>query len=197
MLLLLLVFNMPLLFGSPSTRFMFHADAVAMGEWWRLLTHPWVHVSWYHLLLDASAFLLAYGELFSWSRRARLGLLVAAAAGGLLTALAWSSLVWTHGLCGLSGLAHGLTAVLGLELCRPGRQPAAVSPLHRLMGWLTFLGVTGKAVIELFTGHILFESWHLGSLGTPIAGCHLGGILGALLFWWLYQRTRAASGLAA
>jgi len=187
MLVLLACLNFPLFFGAPSTRFIFRADAVAAGEWWRLLTHPWVHVSWYHLLLDAAAFLLAYWELADWSRRARVGLLVVATFGSLLAALAWSPLVWTHGLCGLSGLAHGLTAVLGLELIWPERNPGAVSMLNRVMGWLSLLGVTGKALMEVLTGHILFESWHLGSLGTPIAACHLGGIVGALVFWWLYH----------
>jgi len=45
MLVLLACLNFPLFFGAPSTRFIFRADAVAAGEWWRLLTHPWVHIS--------------------------------------------------------------------------------------------------------------------------------------------------------
>ena len=39
-------------------------QAVGGGQWWRLLTHPFVHVSAWHLLLDASIYIL-FGLLIS------------------------------------------------------------------------------------------------------------------------------------
>jgi hypothetical protein len=39
------------------------------------------------------------------------------------------------------------------------------------------------SICEAVTGDVLFASWHLGSLGTPVAECHAGGVLGALLAW--------------
>lgn len=172
---ILVALNLPLLGGEFSTRFIYHPIPVAAGEWWRLFTHPFVHVSPYHLLLDAAAFFLGYIELKQWRLSSRLTLLGAAAAGGLNAALAASPLVATHGLCGLSGIAHGLTAVVSLELLRRAND--------RLSQWtaaLCFIGVVSKSVFEAATGNVLFASWHLGSLGTPIAACHAGGILGAL-----------------
>src|SRR6478735_2634518 len=75
--LLVAVFSGSVLFGSPSGTMMFRPDAVAAGEWWRLLTHPFVHVTWYHLLLDASAFFLLYHGLLERKLGRRLVYVVA------------------------------------------------------------------------------------------------------------------------
>jgi membrane associated rhomboid family serine protease len=153
---------------------------VRQGEWWRLATHPFAHVTWYHLLLDAAALLLAYAELGSRRGFERLGFVIAAGAGSLLVAWGFSPLVATNGLGGLSGIAHGLTAVVGLEmLCK--ESDAGL----RIAGLLCFLSVVGKSLIEAVTCEVLFASWHLGSLGTPVAVSHAGGVLGALAAVWL------------
>lgn len=180
---ILVALNLPLLGGEFSTRFIYHPIPVGAGEWWRLFTHPFVHVSPYHLALDAAAFFLAYVELKHWRLSSRLTLLGSAAAGGLIAALTASPLVATHGLCGLSGIAHGLTAVVSLELLR-----RASDRLSQWTAALCFVGVVGKSVFEALSGNVLFASWHLGSLGTPIAACHAGGILGALAAW-IFLRT--------
>lgn len=175
---LLIALNLPLFAGEFSTRFIYHPIPVGDGEWWRLFTYPFVHVSPYHLALDAAAFFLAYVELKHRAFSARITLLACAAAGGLLAALIASPLVLSHGLCGLSGIAHGLTAVVSLELLRRAND--------RTSAWtaaLCFVGVVAKSVLEAATGNVLFASWHLGSLGTPIAACHAGGVLGALVCW--------------
>src|SRR5207244_6494771 len=54
------VLNAPLLAGSCSNPLIFATAAVRAGEWWRLFTHPFVHVSCYHLIWDASAFFMLY-----------------------------------------------------------------------------------------------------------------------------------------
>jgi rhomboid family GlyGly-CTERM serine protease len=181
--LLIGLFNLPLLTGSFSTQFIFHPAAASAGEWWRLFTHPFVHVSWYHLVLDALAFFLAYTELQHRRFRERLAFVAAAGAGSVLTALVASPLIASHGLCGLSGVAHGLAAVVSLEMLRRSNDKVS-----RWSGLLCFLGVAGKSLVELVTGNVLFASWHLGWLGTPIAACHAGGVLGAMLVWLLLQR---------
>lgn len=179
---ILVALNLPLLGGEFSTRFIYHPIPIAAGEWWRLFTHPFVHVSPYHLVLDAAAFFLAYVELKQWRLFSRLTFLGGAAAGGLLAALAASPLISTHGLCGLSGIAHGLTAIVSLELLRRAHDHTSAWTAA-----LCFVGVVAKSVLEAATGNVLFASWHLGSLGTPIAACHAGGILGALAAWILLR----------
>src|SRR5580765_5697912 len=80
---LLAVFNFPVLFGRSWSSMMFQSDAVARGEWWRLFTHVFVHVTWYHLLLDATAFLTLYSSLMEKGLIRRLACVVASAAGSL------------------------------------------------------------------------------------------------------------------
>src|SRR5204863_8756069 len=64
--LILIIANAPLLGGSWRGQVVFFPGAVGSGEWWRVFTHPFVHVSWYHLLLDGAAFLMLYAELGGW-----------------------------------------------------------------------------------------------------------------------------------
>jgi rhomboid family GlyGly-CTERM serine protease len=181
--LLLAWLNLPLLTGSFPTQFIFHPAAIRAGEWWRLLTHPFAHVSWYHLALDATAFFLAYAELRHRSSLERFAFVAGAGAGSLLAALIASPLIATYGLGGLSGIAHGLAALAGLELATRSNDRVV-----RLGGLTCLLGVVGKSVIEATTGNVVFASWHLGPLGTPIAACHAGGVLGALAVWMFFRR---------
>ena len=60
---LTLLLNLPLGRGSFSDALRFRPSAVGDGEWWRLLTHPFIHVSWYHLFLDGVAFFILYRGL--------------------------------------------------------------------------------------------------------------------------------------
>jgi rhomboid family GlyGly-CTERM serine protease len=178
----LVLANLPLLFGGMADSLAFQPRAVGAGEWWRVLTHPFAHVSWYHLLLDAAAFFLAYSELRERRFLERAALVTAAGAGSLLAAVLASPAVAIHGLCGLSGLAHGLSAVVGVELFLRSREQ-----LLRAGGLACLVIVVGKSVIEAATGNVLFADWHFGWLGTPIAVCHGGGVLGALVTWLILQ----------
>ncbi len=171
-LFLLAIFNLH--FVSDMSPLHFHPESVRQGEWWRVFTHPFVHVAPYHLVLDGLAFLLLYGTLQTASTARRLTYAAASAAGSLGLALLVSPAIENIGLCGLSGTAHGLMAIAGLEMVRlQGSDKTA-----RRIGWLTLLVVTAKALYETVSGDVLFSSLHVGSVGTPIAACHLGGVLG-------------------
>ncbi len=175
--LLLVLLNLPLFAGGSTAALAFQADAVAAGEWWRLLTHPFLHVSWYHLVLDGTAFLVLYANLHAEQRWRRLTYVAASAAGSLVIALCASPLIATHGLCGLSGGAHGLMAVTALEMLVLPR----ADRFTRIAGIASFVAVTAKCLFELATGHAFFATLHFGLLGTPIVACHAGGILGGLV----------------
>src|SRR5215207_6893134 len=60
---ILVLLNWPMLHGACNLAMVFLPGAVRAGEWWRVFTHPFVHVTWYHLLLDGAAFFLLYNEL--------------------------------------------------------------------------------------------------------------------------------------
>src|SRR6185503_21214520 len=102
----LLLFNLPLLTGSFSDSFIFLPDAVRAGEWWRCLTHPFVHVSWLHLSLDGVAFVVLYHSLEARSKTTRLLCVVSCAASSLAAYMLIAPYVEARGLCGLSGIAH-------------------------------------------------------------------------------------------
>jgi rhomboid family GlyGly-CTERM serine protease len=175
----LVALNLPLFSGTLPIAWTFDPARFAQGEWWRLFTHPFAHVSLYHLLLDAGAFALL------WRMRPRphspgrdAFLLTACAAGSLGAALLLDpTAVATRGLCGLSGIGHGLMAYQGLLWSRD----RLADRTTRRLGLLILLGVLGKSLFETFSGGVLFTPLHLGAVGTPIPACHLGGTLGGLL----------------
>lgn len=179
----LVLLNLPLFAGGSTSAFAFRIDAVAAGEWWRIFTHPFVHVSWYHLLLDGAAFLALYANLLAPTRLQRLASAAICAAGSLLVAWCVSPLIGSLGLCGLSGAAHGLMALSALEmLALPGADRST-----RIVALASLGGVSVKAIYELLTGHALFTGLQFGLLGTPVVACHAGGVLGGLIAASLFK----------
>lgn len=175
----LIAANFMLLLGRVCEPLIFFPSQLAAGEWWRTLTFPFVHVSWYHLLLDAGAFLFLYHGLQETSSRRRLLTVAACAIGSLGASLASSSL--TGGLCGLSGIAHGLMAVSALEIMKtPDRT-------LRNAGTICFLLVVLKSIYEALTGAIAFEFLHFGSVGRAVAVCHAGGVLGGIVMYGILE----------
>lgn len=184
------VLHVPLLAGGGTAALAFIPARFADGEWWRLFTHPFVHVSWYHLLLDGGAFLILWHGLVG-NLRSRLGVLAASAAGSLLAAAIGSSEFWSLGLCGLSGIAHGLMAQQGLELARANHEPR-----ERRLGLALFGGVLLKCLVEAAAGSAVFSSLHFGPIGTPIVICHLGGACGAFAWHFAERLIRARRAFA-
>ena len=185
-LLLLVWANTSLLAGEWNHAWAFSPSRVAAGEWWRLLTHPFVHVSWYHLLLDGAAFLMLYTEMSAWSRRQRLMAVLSCAFGSLVAALS-SPIVAGNGFCGLSGIAHGLMVLSALGMVR-GKERA-----QRCAGWIALSCVIAKALLEAITGDVLLSFVHMGLMGSPVAACHAGGVVGGVLAWLIIARIRFVS----
>jgi len=175
--LVLAVLNLPLLWGRVAESFVFRPDAVTDGQWWRLVLHPFVHASWYHLLLDAGTFLMLYEALHSPSWKRRLGYVFFAGLGSLSFAWWFSPSISAHGLCGLSGVAHGLMAVSGLEMMTIGSRDT----VQKRLGLGLLLMVAGKAAWEWITGISFLGLFHFGLMGTPLVACHAGGVVGGVV----------------
>jgi hypothetical protein len=88
-------------------------------------------------------------------------------------------------LCGLSGVGHGLLAVAALEMM------GADSHTTARVGAACLVGVVAKSALEACTGRVLFASLHLGDVATPVAVCHLGGVLGGLAAFACRRGARA------
>jgi rhomboid family GlyGly-CTERM serine protease len=165
--------------GSPSG-FVFWPREVLDGQWWRLLTHPFVHLTFYHLILDAGAFFILYAGLDETRIRRKLALVGVAGFASLGAGLFWAPGFDRLGLCGLSGIAHGLMAFSGLEMVARDK--------HRVLGWLSFGTVAVKNLCETINGEVLFAFLHMGLCGTPLAACHLGGVGGGTLLFFFFWR---------
>ena len=180
---LLIVLNWSVLQGVCNARLIFMPEAVRQGEWWRLFTHPFIHVTWLHLLLDGAAFLLLYRDLQEQPWMQRVLLCIGSAAGSLLVCLCADPMLSTKGLCGISAIAHGLMGVSALNLM--GHRHDKL--LFRI-GVCSFALVTVKCLIEVLTGKMLFTFLYFGMVGDPVAVTHAGGLLGALVTWLLCTR---------
>jgi len=178
LLILVVVLNLPLIAGGPSTALLFYPDAVLAGELWRLISHPFVHVSLYHLLLDAGAFfLLWYSRPKPHGVHNDLILFLCCYAGSLGGGLLLQGdLIAGQGFCGLSGIGHALMAYQGVGWA-VNRELDGVT---RKLGWAMVLMVAGKSVLELSMGGVLFGSLHLGAIGIPVTACHAGGVAGGI-----------------
>jgi len=159
--------------GDKNETFTFYPGQVLDGEWWRLFTCVWVHVSNYHLILDGAAFLILFFSLRS-TFGLRLLQVQACSIGSVLAAWWLAPEIQTLGLCGLSGVAHGLMVLLGFEMLL-----TAQSKSTKLLGCSLVVGTFAKCLLELGIGPGVFE-WHQGNVGTPIPECHLGGAVAGL-----------------
>ena len=175
---LTLALNLPLLLGC---------GPLAGGALWASLVRTFVHVSPYHLLLDAGAFFMLYATLRERGAWSRLLLFGGSAVGSLLAAVAASPEFAARGLCGLSGAAHGIMAVSALEML------SVSDRLNRRVGWSLLGLVMAKSAWEAVTGQVLFGGLHFGSVGSPLPVCHAGGVVGGLLVWWFLGWARPDS----
>ncbi|WP_028580213.1 rhomboid family intramembrane serine protease [Desulfogranum japonicum] len=182
----LLVCNQHLLVPGRSSELIFSIDKVMQGEWWRVFTHPLVHVSWYHLIMDAVATTILWLQWKGVSCASKITGLLCCWLGSLLVATACSPLISQVGYCGLSGLAHGLMLLMVRDWLEQGivqrrHAGAAVTLLAVSLSSLAVL--IGKVGYEMYTGHVLFASLHPGNISIPIVESHFGGVFGAAVFW--------------
>ncbi|WP_163335640.1 rhomboid family intramembrane serine protease [Desulfopila sp. IMCC35008] len=194
--LLAAVCNMHLLRGVAPSTFLYYTDNVLTGEWYRLLTHPLVHASWYHLLLDGLCMILLYraARAAIWQKIAAVPI---CGITSLLYSIAQSPQIATTGYCGLSGIAHGFMFLVGwLWLFPTDRGQQSGWSSERWLGLLFCLVSLGKSLCEVYSGQILFADSHAGYLGgIPIVHAHLGGVFGGLLTGILIQAQRTFTRL--
>lgn len=177
---LLLILGSAHLLGVPThNALVFLPTAVADGQWWRLFTYPFVHASLYHLALDAGAFFLLYTGLSDRRTGRRLLSLMICNAFSLGTVVLTTPAVETLGLCGLSGVGHGLMALSALEMAASDRGRD-----DRRIGVVCLTLTVTKSIYEAVTGNVFFD---FGLCGTPLALSHAGGVLGGIAAWLIWR----------
>ncbi len=183
--ILLIVSNTHLPGGGFNASLIYIPSAVKAGQWWRIFTFPFVHVSWYHLALDGSAFFLLYKELETKRVSERFFYVIICGAFSLIATLLTSPLIYSRGLSGLSGIAHGLMAISGLEMMRQKD--------HFRMGLICFLLVVSKSIYETIAGDVIFSFMYFGLCGIPLAASHAGGVLGGIAAYCVGRGFRGGS----
>ena len=186
----LIAINSHLITGGNGSALVFMPAAFMAGDWWTLLTHPFIHVSWYHLALDGITFYLLYFAFQSYRLPRLLTMLALCTLGSALLSLGVDPMIDTLGLCGLSGVSHGLMVVYALEIMRAHSDDRQL----RMIGAITLAATVLKCMFELITGDVFFSFLHVGAIGSPVVACHAGGALGGLLFYTL-SRNRLTAGM--
>lgn len=161
--------------GEPvAAALRFDRVAIQDGQWWRLLTCNFVHLGWYHLLLNelgVLVFVLLCPEPLSvpvWLRR-----LLLIGLGMSLGLYFFAPRLSTY--VGLSGIMHGLF-LLGLGRLVLQKDLIAAACLLYLLGKLGW---------ELWAGAPVSDEIAIG--GRVAVESHLWGALAALVYGLAFQ----------
>jgi len=156
-------------FDPVSTQWLrYERDPIIVGQWWRLISGNFVHLSWEHLLMNLA------GLVLIWILLSR-----------LLTTTQWLIVILTGSLAvglgllafnpqldwyvGLSGMLHGMFVVGLINNIRRG---------YRLE-WLLLLGLVLKLLWEQVYGAMPGSTNLAG--GAVIVDAHLYGAIAGLL----------------
>ncbi|MBE8716824.1 rhombosortase [Cellvibrio polysaccharolyticus] len=158
----------------------FDRNAIAQGEWWRLISSQFIHYGVYHLLMNAAALVIINAAL--WRDAAVKHYLAT-----LITCLAVTGIgLWFFDpelffYAGLSGTLHGLI-IAGLLLTLP--QTPTINALALLVIW-------GKVIYE----HTPWFDPQHALLPVPVAvDAHLwgavAGTFAGLILLWIQRQVR-------
>jgi rhomboid family GlyGly-CTERM serine protease len=181
-----------LVLGAAPGDWVFDREAIAAGEWWRLITGHWVHGDLQHATWDIAALVL-FGMLFEARLQSRLPLVLLVASIGV-DAWLWWGVPTLRYYCGLSGILNGLLILGLMQLWRDERHPLAL---------LTAVGAALKIVLEMSTGQALLTETAWPSVPTAHAAGLLCGLVMAAVIpvmgrpWRRAARTQRISLMSA
>ena len=156
--------------GAAAT-LVFDRAAIGAGEWWRVVTGSWVHLSTAHLLYDALAVLIAGWLLERDGAPLRSIVLAAASAVGVGVLIGMPEITR---YAGLSGIAYALVSYLALSgLGERGT--------WRRLCVTTLLVLAAKLSFELSTGRFLLVAQGDEIVAVPLA--HAVGMAVAVIFF--------------
>jgi rhomboid family GlyGly-CTERM serine protease len=180
---LIAVVNLLLLFGVGADS-MFYTPAKAFGgEAYRFITHLFAHVTWFHLILNGTAFFMLYAMLVEKSSFKRTCYVLVTAAASLAAVTIKMPSLTSIGYCGLSGVAHGLMAITSLEIIFD----TGSDTTQKRAGIISLALLVAKSVYEMITGQMMFGFIYGGLIGSPIAVSHIGGVIGGCVMFLTFN----------
>ena len=151
--------------GAAQLGLRYDRDALAAGQWWRLLTGHLIHLGFEHALLDEAGLALMWA-LFARDYSARAWLLIIGLSVIGIDAGLWLLSSTTQWYVGSSGVLHGVLAAGTCAHLRR-REPD---------GWVLAVFLVAKLVYEQSQGAL-----PLTAGGAVIVDAHLyGAVAGAL-----------------
>ncbi len=158
-------------------------EAVAAGEYWRILTGNLVHLGWMHLALNVGALLI--GTWVFYPARNPIAWAIAQIVCSVVSSLGLFFFSPDIAWCvGMSGALHGLLMIGAIDWIRQGDR----------VGWLLLAIWTGKLAWEQLNGAMPFSTETVGS--AVVTDAHLWGAVGGLLYVaveHIYRRRVAVS----
>jgi len=153
--------------GPGAEAWIYDHEAIARGEWWRLVTGHWVHGDSGHLLWNLLALVLL-GWLLETLQWRWLALALGAGMAGVDAWLWWGDAGLRY-YCGLSGILNSVLAAYLLLSWRAQRHPLMV---------VIAAGAVGKVLIEIVRQDALLTH----TLWPSVPEVHAAGLLAGLLF---------------
>ena len=161
----------------------YNRDAIANGEYWRLITGHFIHLNDVHLLLNmlgvGLVLMLFDNVLAIWQ-----WLVVLLASAFIISVLMYFNLPQVQGYVGLSGVIHGLYVLATMQLLAQPKERnfALILAVMVTLKLLTENGVQGTSfTANLIGGHVL--------LPAHLYGAVVGLLFGVLA--WLSKRLNA------
>jgi rhomboid family GlyGly-CTERM serine protease len=153
----------------------YERDAVAAGQWWRLITAHLVHLDLEHAVLNALGLVLMW-SLFARDYGPRQWLAIVVATFAAIDAGLWFHDTHVDWYVGASGALHGVMAAGTLAHVRRGD----------LDGWILAVFIVVKLLYEQLNGQLPFSD-----SGVPVVvNAHLYGALGGLAMAAVMKRRR-------
>ncbi|WP_159910854.1 rhombosortase [Pantoea sp. 18069] len=147
-------------------------QALAAGQWWRLLSAHWIHLSGAHAALNACGLVLCCALAdATWSTGRLLARMAMLGMG--ISLLLWALSPQTTDYVGMSGVLYGLMVWMLLPALRARRDGMAALMLLLVLAWLGWQSWAGPDPREemLIGGYIVTQAHWFGALG---------GLVGAL-----------------
>lgn len=180
---LIALVNLPIVFGLGIDS-MFYLPVKAFGgQAYRFITHPFAHVTFFHLFLDGTAFFLLYAMLADKSSLRRTCYVIVSAVASLAAVTIKMPSLTSVGYCGLSGIAHGLMAVTSLEMILGTDSDTT----QKRAGMISLALLIAKSVYEMITGKMMFGFIYGGLIGSPVAVSHIGGVIGGSVMYLAFN----------
>jgi rhomboid family GlyGly-CTERM serine protease len=182
--LIVVLVNFQLFEPHGNQIFYLHIPSILNGEVWRLFTHPFAHMSFYHLATDFVVFLVLFREMKANSKIPIYKIILFCWVVSSLAAVISLPIYGLTTFGGLSGINYGLLIYFCLHQALANENIIIFRSGCFLICNLLIL----KQILECCFRLSLFQDVHYGYVGTPIIESHSGGMIAGLIAMFIQTK---------